>query len=230
LRKYLVTIAVLLLASVIHGATLATMIAEFRQRTGEKDTLTSFYTNADATTWINHAQDKLVRIGGYIPMQVDIRYSKDSMAYKLPVTFKQLKGAIRRSSGVWSHLIYNPGFRVDSTVANYFVEWKNTDTALLYLGGKTWVTPDTIRIFYNGSVARMTALTDECKVSSDLQVLILEEAISMYEEAKRSYQAMALIRGQVRQDMGLVTGGSVSQSPSSGPGGSKGGTVVGESQ
>lgn len=212
----------LLLAGSVQPATLASLIAELRQRTGEKDTVNSFYTNADAKTYLNEAQDKLVRLGGYIPKHVDILYNFDSVTYRLPASFKALNGAIRRTKGQWARLLYNDNFKKDTSANHYFIQFKAVDTALLYLGGSYWNDGDTARIFYQGTATPMTTDTSTCLVSRDLQVFIIEEAVSMYEQAKRSFQSMALVRGQVRQDMGFQSKSSLGINPTA-PGGGGGG-------
>jgi hypothetical protein len=201
MKKTALVLSLLMLALPTRSATLADLIADFRVLTGETDTLTSFYTNADAKVYLNQAQDPIVRLGGYIRRQVDLPYSTDSLSYRLPATFIKPIGGLRRTEATWVEVAYNEGLR-DSIVATYMVQWKNTDTAKAYLGGR-WTEGDTLRLFYLAKASSMDTVSDVCDVPEDLQCFVLQEAIAIYEQAKRSFEAAALIRQQVRRDMGV---------------------------
>lgn len=201
MKRLTLVLGLLVLALSTRGATLADLIADLRVLTGEPDTVNSFYTNADAQVYLNQAQDPIVRLGGYIKRQVDVLYTTDSLSYRLPSTFIKVVSALRRTEGTWIETAYNDGLH-DSIVATYMVQWKNTDTAKAYLGGR-WTDGDTLRLFYLAKASPMDSLADVCDVPEDLQCFVLQEAIALFEQAKRSFEAAALIRQQVRRDMGV---------------------------
>lgn len=198
---------ILLLGLLLHcsadSATLQDLINDLRSLAAEKDTALSLFSDADASKWINMAQDKIVRLGGYIPKDVDVVVSLDSLSLALPADFRSIhqNGAVLRKVGIWSRCLNNPGFMVDTNVVNYFVGWAMEDSARFYVKGGILMTNDTIRVFYYAFATDMLATDSVCHVPSDMQTDIVEEAMGYVEQARKRYDAQQIIKGQVRSDM-----------------------------
>ena len=204
-RIILIAIALVLLPFILKAQTKADMTAEFRDRIAETDTLTSLVTDTMIGTFLNHAQDKQVRMANYLPAFQDIIYSRDSSSYRLDAAFKYETGVILRTAELWEAVLLNVNFQSDIDRFSYQIKFHTTDTAHLYIQGRDIYAGDTIRVFYNGTATRLTLDTTTCDVSRDLQVRIIEEAIIMYEEAKRSWTSQQLLWQQLRIDMGVVS-------------------------
>lgn len=204
--KLFFTLILLLLMGNSYAASLSDLIRDLRHATGELTDTTSFYTDSTANRWINLAQDRIVTLGGFIPKQVDFTFNRNDTTYTMPSDFRMIDGdkniAIHENS--ISPLWNNPGFKKDTTLNQYFIGWKDEDTAKLYIRGTYLVDDDLLRIFYLGTAADMAYDTSTCEVPDNLQGYIIEEAFSYYIRSQKRFQEASLIQSLIRQDMGIV--------------------------
>lgn len=208
MRSLIWVILFIVWVSPAYSATLAELIADCRAISGETDTAAGINTDADWTKFINLAQDKIVRLGGFIPKHSEGTVANsDSLGIVMPSDFRFINrknnGLIYFASGQWHRGLENPGFLVDTNVFNYFIGWKTADTAMMYAKRGSGNT-HTYRLFYFGTAADLDTLTDTCEVKEDEHVFIVEEAVSYYLMALHAYQVAAGVRSGVRQDMGIV--------------------------
>jgi hypothetical protein len=205
MKKFLLALIVLLLVPFsLKADTLGQMIVELRFRIAETDTATSFFTDSGLTYYLNHAQDKQVRMANYIPKAANIIFYKDTNSYALPASFKYETGVMVRTGSMWEGVVKNPTFNIDTDRFSYDTKFHTSDSARLYLEGRDLYDGDTVRVFYNGSAARLTAVGDSCEVARDLHVRIIEEAITMCEQAKRAWASQKLLWEQLRLDLGVI--------------------------
>jgi len=204
MRLIFILVFGLMISPYCMSATLSSLITDLRYRADETDTATSNFSDAQAKNWLNDAQERIVSLGGFIQKQVDISYALgDSLGYVLPSDFRYDAGAMYRSGRQWETMVENPNFAVDTDVYQYFIKWKNSDTALLYIKGELWI-GNTIRVFYLGVATEMTSDTTECEAQDDMEPFIVEEAFSYYLESMRMFQPADQIQRKVRTDMGLT--------------------------
>lgn len=196
----------LILVSPSRGATAADMIADFRILTDEDTTQGSLVADTEILVFLDNAQDKIVRIGGYLKKSTDVIHSEDSNSYGLPLAFRRLDGIAVHATNEgfkWTKVFNNPFFMIDTTVYQYYIGWSHPDSARIYFKGAFWK-GDTIRVSYIGDAADLDSLTAVCEVPTDLQTFIIEEAIANYERAKRNHQVQRQTQIQVRMDMGIL--------------------------
>ena len=131
MKKYLL-IVLLLVASASYSATLSDLKHKLRVRTSELTDSTSFFTDTMATIWLNMAQERIVRLGGYIPKYTDINYSWDSNTYNLPSGFIRATSGNIKTRGQWfpAYMVNNI---VDSPYIQMKVVWKDEDSAQVIL-------------------------------------------------------------------------------------------------
>jgi hypothetical protein len=192
-----------LLFAVAGADTGTELIERLRSRTGEPDSLTSNYTQAEALQWINDGQAKINLLGGYTHKSTDITYAQsDSLGAVLPSDFRYQDGCMLRMGRVWEPMYLNPKFETDDSKIHYFIEWQNEDTARIYFRNieRNGLR---IRLFYLATVAEL-GRTDTCQVWEDHQGFIIEEAYSYYLESLRMFEPAMVLRQQTRQDMGIL--------------------------
>lgn len=207
MKRFLYVVLLLLLTAVqSKSATLLSdLIEQLRGRAGVSSDTTVSFTNTDAMHWLNQSQNKIVKIGDYIPKHTDIEWlESDSLGYVLPSDFRVVDQAMIRSGNTWRPVLENPGFAVDKVTPQFFVKRKNADTAVFYT---RYIYLDTslVRLFYRGTASQFTALTDTAEVQVDRHVFIIEEAYSMYLQSERGFQEAQALVAQNRQDMGIVS-------------------------
>ncbi len=184
---------------------LSDLIEQLRGRAGVSADTTAAFTNTDAMHWLNQAQNKIVKIGDYIPKHTDIVWlESDSLGYVLPSDFRVVDQAVIRSGLVWRLVLENPGFAHDTTAPQFFVKRQNADTALIY-SKNIYMESQLVRLFYRGTASQFTALTDTVEVQVDRHVFIIEEAYAMYLQSERLFQEAQVNIALSRQDMGLVS-------------------------
>ncbi len=101
-----------------------------RHRTAELTTATSFYSDSSAAIWLNLAQFRIVKLGGYIPKFTDIVYTEDSNFYALPTDFRQVTGAEIMSRGIWYPVAVVDNFTADP-ISQVKISWVNEDSAIV---------------------------------------------------------------------------------------------------
>ncbi len=208
LRRILVLWAFVLFVIPVQSESatlLSDLITQLRGRAGVSADTGVAFTNTDAMHWLNQSQNKIVKIGDYIPKHTDIEWlESDSLGYVLPSDFRVVDQAMIRSGRVWRPVLENPGFAVDIVKPQFCVKWQDADTALFY---SRYIYMDTqlVRLFYRGTATQFTALADVVEVQVDRHVFIIEEAYAMYLESERLFQEAQLIIALSRQDMGLVS-------------------------
>lgn len=188
-----------------NAAALSDLLRDMRFMTAEQTESTSFFSDTLGQRWLNLAQSRITKLGGYIPKQIDIVYSEDSTTYVLPSDFRKVdqdRNLMITETEI-KHLFLNPGFITDTNVAQYFISWKNEDTALLYLEATSSFDGDTARIFYLGTAAEMLYDTSTCEVPTILHDYIIQEAVSYYIFSQKRYQEAFLIQQNLRRDMGI---------------------------
>lgn len=195
---------VLLLAVTAAAQTAQDLVDQLRVRAGEVDTATSMATNSELLTYLNHSQDKINKLVGYLHRQVDIYYKKDSLRYTLPSDFKYPLGVTVYTSGEWEGAIPVPFFVHDSATYMFFVEWRATDTAEIYLRGSDFTDDQLVRVFYAATAPNMDSLNDTCMIAKDDRVYLIEEALGMYEAAKRSNSTYQQHWQNTRLDIGVI--------------------------
>lgn len=156
-------------------------------------------------------------VGGYVSRYTDKIFDIDSTRYLLPAHTREISGAMVYTGEQWETVILNPYFTVDTSSYQYFVGRANKDTAWLYLRATgNLVDGDTVRVFYTAGVTagdsvkivyyaapeHMTSST-ECDLPDDLEVFVVEEAIGMYEQARKNAAAQQATYQGVRMDLGL---------------------------
>lgn len=213
MKSLVLLLALVLLAACVSAADLDDLTLDFRESILETDTSRSLIPDTIVHTFINMAQDKIVRLGGFLRKTYTFVYHEDSSSFGLPSTFKSigLNGVMRQSAGIfsqgdWFSIVYNPGFRKDTIVAHYTVGWDTTDTPRLYIKGNI-DEDDSIKVFYRARATAMATGAAVCQVPADEHIFIIEEAISLYEKAKRSHQVMQLLQQTTRMDMGIIKQG-----------------------
>jgi len=195
---------IVMLFSCGQATILSELTSQFRTLIGEPDTATAYCTNTMIKTWLNLAQQKIVKLMREGIYQYDYTYVAESLSYELPSEFLEIKGVMVREENQWVAAIPNPNFFVDTGSYTFFTAQKKPDTSLLYLRGSGFKEGDTIRIFYRKPLASMDTLTDTCEVAADLQIFVLEEAESYFEKATKNYAAWQALFQQIRIDMGLI--------------------------
>lgn len=206
MRRLLFGLVVLLqlVAIQAHPTTLSALILRLRDRAGvSSDTLRAF-TNLEAMNWVNDAQGVIIKLGNYLPKQVDISYDEaDSLGYLLPTDYRINDRCVLRYGLVWEAVVENPGFAADTDQAAFFVKRKNKDTTLFYIKNVT-IPNQTIRLFYRGVATPFTAVTDTVGYQSDRESFVITEAYTYYLESERFFQEAQAVRQQLRQDMGVM--------------------------
>lgn len=291
-----ITIALLVLVGASQAETAADLVTQFRVRAGEQDTLRSFADDTSILTMLDMAQDKVVRLGGYLPKRQIFTYTAGQASYVLDSTFRNATGVSVRKSGAWTpvpikgqanpdstslmwdvtwvdsdsaelHIfgipepftqdiifsfdsasygldsgfvyetavlvrtsqkwepvMHNDGFKEDVASFTYMIRPTSVNRSRLYLRGDDFYDGDTIRVFgnlppraltltqgdtilvsYNGKAPALDQLTDSCYVSSELQGMIVEEALVYWEQSKAFYQNMQALWQQLRIDMGVIS-------------------------
>ena len=202
-RFWCILLLGLLLHSGVNSATLQNLINDLRALAAEKDTLLSLFSDADASKWLNMAQDKIVRLGGYLPKSTEIIYSSTSQSMALPTDYRSMhqNGALVRKAKQWNMMLENPGFIVDTGVANFFVGWHHEDTARFFSKGIVLITGDTMLVVYYAFATDRLATDSVCHVPQDMHVDIVEEAMGYVEQARKRYDIQQIIKAQVRADM-----------------------------
>lgn len=204
--KALLVILLVCIGSFAQADTLDSLISKFRVRAMEKDSTTSLATNADIKVFINQAQARIAKVGGYLPKRVNIAYVEGTLIYSLPSTYKYLddkNGVLLRSADDWIPMLFNPGFLKDTTAPNYTVAFVGGDTAKLYLSGVGFAEDDTVAVHYFGAATPLTTGSQECDFPNDQEVFLIDEALLLYEQAKRDWGAYQLLYQSQRQDMGV---------------------------
>lgn len=198
-----VILLIVLLHSSANSVTLQNLINDLRALAGEKDTLLSLFSDDDASKWLNMSQDKIVRLGGYLPKSTVIIYASDSQSLALPTDFRSMhsNGALLWKAGMWSRMLNNPGLMVDTNVANFFIGWVHEDSARMFSKGTILMTGDTVRLFYFAFATDMLTTDSVCHVPADMHVDIVEEAMGYVEQSRKRYDIQQIIKGQVRSDM-----------------------------
>lgn len=200
---------VILLVALTWGSsdakTLEGLINDFRIRAGEKDSSKSIASDADIRLFLDHAQARIAKVGGYLPKRVNIAYVEGTLIYTLPSTYKYLddkNGVLLRSADDWIPMLFNPGFLKDTTAPNYTVAFVGGDTAKLYLSGRGFAEDDTIVVHFYGAANNLSFGT-ECDFPNDQEVYVVDEALLLYEQAKRDWAGFQLLYQSQRQDMGV---------------------------
>lgn len=200
--KELILLCLIFLATTAYAGDRENLVERFRVRIGEPTAATSLVTDSNIALMLNMSQDKVVRLGGFIQKQVDVRYRYDSTSYALPATFKRALGAMTWDGGNSYTVMENPFFRYDTSDYQYFVAWVESDSAELYLRGVSMFDGQLIRLFYLGTATSMDTVGAPCEVADDEEVYVIEEAISYYEQSKQNYAALQLIFEMVRTAFG----------------------------
>lgn len=204
MKRLAVILILLFVACGLRAATLYDLVTQLRATVGEEDSTWSAFSDTTAKKWLNLAQDKINRLGGYIEKTWDHTYATaDTFGVVLPSDFKAPKSAIIWVGNQWETMVPNKAFRYDTAAYQFDVQWKNKDTARVYFKGSDLYAGLQIRLTYLGNAADLTDSATVCEVSSDLQVFVIEEAISYYLKAQRQYQAAFMLEQQIRHDMGI---------------------------
>lgn len=185
------------------------LISDFRILTGEIIAEGSIVVDSEIVVFLDRAQDKIVRLGGYLEKSYDIVHSEDSTNYGLPSKLKKVVSVIVFSAAQgnrWWPVLHNPDFAVDVEEFHYFIRWDTVDSPRLYLQANIveFVEEDTIRVIYKAEANDLDATTDTCEVTSDLQTFIIEEAIALHERSKRNFTGQQQIQTQTRVDIGII--------------------------
>ena len=193
---------------IAYAETLSGLLERLQWRIGEPDTAQAFLPDTALQLFLNDAQNKVVRLNGYLPKQVDITFDFDSMKYALPSDFKLVEGVLARmDDNRWYKVSVNPYFMIEGDSLQYFIGWKTPDSAELYFKGKDFYNGMVIRVFYRARAPSMDSLPDSCYVPTDLHGEIIEEAASYYEHANHNYGAFQLLNQGVRMDLGILKQG-----------------------
>lgn len=182
------------------------LISDFRVLTDEIAAQGSIVHDSEIVVFLNRAQDKVVRLGGFLPKKHDIVHSSDSLDYQLPSDVKRVTSIETRATaeaGNWIGFVRNEGFVIDTTVYQFYVRWDSVTAPRVYVSGDL-ETGDTIRVSYLGDAVDLTATTDSCEVPTNLQTFIIEEAIASYYRSKQNFSAQQQTQDQTRLDIGLV--------------------------
>ena len=202
----LLLVACFFLCGRVQGVTLASdLISDFRILTDEIVAQGSIVEDSEIVVFLNHAQDKVVRLGGFLPKKHDIVHSSDSLDYQLPSDVRRVTSVEIRATAEaeqWIGFVRNEGFLIDTTVYEYYIRWDSATSQRIYVSGDL-ESGDTIRVSYLGDANDLTATTDTCEVPTDLQTFIIEEAIANYYRSKQFFRAQQQIQNQVRTDMGI---------------------------
>ena len=206
-RLILFVLACFFLCSATQGVTLVSdLISDFRILTDEIAAQGSIVEDSEIVVFLNRAQDKVVRLGGFLPKKHDIVHSSDSLDYQLPFDVKYVTSVELRATGEageWAGFVRNEGYIIDTTVYEYYIRWDSATAPRVYVSGDLEL-GDTIRVSYLGDANDLTATTDTCEVPTDLQAFIIEEAIANYYRSKQNFSAQQQTQNQTRLDMGLV--------------------------
>lgn len=183
------------------------LISDFRILTDEIAAQGSIVEDSEIVVFLNRAQDKIVRLGGFLPKKYDIVHAAGSTSYQLPSDVKRVISveakAVAEGSN-WAGFIRNEGFIIDTTVYEYYIRWDSATTPRLYIKGDAINSGDTLRVSYVGDANDLTATTDTCEVPTDLQTFIIEEAIANYYRSRQNFTAQQQTQNQTRLDMGLI--------------------------
>ena len=112
-----------LIPAVVYAESLGDLLIDLRYRTGEVATSESNYADSVAIGWINMAQSRVVKLGGYLPKSVDYVYEGDSNYVHLPPDFRAITQLKVKSEGRWFG---------DSSILGD-VDWIDEDSAELVL-------------------------------------------------------------------------------------------------
>lgn len=202
-------LAVLILCSVLfwvngQATDREDCVSMLRRVTAEEDTATSLYTDSTAAIWLNLGQHKAVKVGQYIPKHYDLFHNMDSADYALPSDFKAIQGLLVKKNTEWVRSFPNPFFILDTNVYQYFVGWKDQDSARLYLKGDNLLNDDTVRVFYLARAVDMDTGGAVCTVPGDLIPYVIDEAVQYYERYKRRFDVAGQVYQQSRTDMGII--------------------------
>lgn len=209
-KLFLLFLLLALFPSLIYGATAADLIEKLRERTGETKASTSFFQDSTALSWLDMAQSKIVRIGGFIPkMDVITIPANDSGVYDLPSDFNSIDGGamVKKTGYPWQHMRNNPLFAIDTISYQFFVKWADTGQAQIYVKGAMLTSGDVIRVFYFGAASELTSTSSPVNVRRDLHPYIVEEALSFYFGAIKQAQVHQEIWTETRTDLGVIERG-----------------------
>ncbi len=162
------------------------------------------------------AEVNLIR-GELVQDHLDILFSHDSAYYGLPENCWRVIGIMVRSNEEWIGAALNELFITDTFTYSYF-HYRSHQGSQLYFKSSLLYDDDTIRVFYtrmaeDGDTLRvsysaraetMAGLNDSCDAPEDLDGLIIEEALSFYEQAKRRHDLKSALWQQIRIDMGVL--------------------------
>lgn len=205
MKKVIIFILVLVFVhQFVQAETLGDLLTGFRYRIDETDSSNSVIVNAAGRYFIDQAQDKYVRMTGYLHKDTDIVYDDTTPDYALPSGFKMVEGVMVKNNNFWYRTVPNPYFLRDTNITSWFVGWSDPATARLYMRGGTLADGDTVRVFYRSTASSLDTTTDTCEVPTDEQVHIIDEAILMYQEAKQNFQAQQALWQQLRIDEGVL--------------------------
>lgn len=213
-RFKIIVVSIILVWMIVCSPSQATtlvsdLIADFRILTDEIAAQGSIVEDSEIVVFLNRAQDKIVRLGGFLPKKYDIVHASDSTSYQLPSDVKRVTSVEMKATaeaGNWAGFVRNEGFIIDTTVYEYYIRWDSATAARLYIKGDNMVEDDTIRVSYVGDANDLTATTDTCEVPTDLQTFIIEEAIANYYRSKKNFTAQQQTQNQTRLDIGLIGG------------------------
>lgn len=204
----LVLVACFFPCSRAQGRTVVSdLIADFRILTDEIAAQGSIVDDSEIVVFLNRAQDKIVRLGGFLPKKYDIVHDEDSTSYQLPSDVKRVTNVEVKAGAEadnWAGLIRNEGFIIDTNVYEYFIRWDSVTAPRLYIKSDAIGDNDTLRVSYVGDAIDLTATTDSCEVPTDLQAFIIEEAIANYYRSRQNFTAQQQTQNQTRLDMGLL--------------------------
>jgi hypothetical protein len=203
--KRLATLVLLLsLAGAAQGQTLASdLVTLLRLRTGERDTVASYFTNEEALLLLNSAQDRVVTLGGLLEKSYDTTYQRaDSLGVTLPSTYRFVTEVKTYLGKTWQGIKPNPSFADPTSDFCYDVDWYDADSARIMFRGD-FMQGVRLRITYLGVAESLDALTDTVQVRSDQEGLIVEEAMRYYLESLSKFQAAAQMQMGVRADIGV---------------------------
>ena len=184
------------------------LITDFRILTDEIAAQGSIVHDSEIVVFLNRAQDKVVRLGGFLPKKHDIVHSSDSLDYQLPSDVRYVTSVETRATAEadkWTGFVRNEGFIIDTTAYEYYIRWDSATAQRIYVSGDL-ENGDTIRVSYLGDANDLTDTTDTCEVPTDLQTFIIEEAIANYYRSRQNFSAQQQTQNQTRLDMGLVRG------------------------
>lgn len=202
--KQLIFLVVLCLAISAKGATLADLVKDLRLITGEPDSMVSSYTDSTAWVWLNLGQDIIVKLGGYLPKTYDYTLlDTDTFGVVLPSDFRAPVSGKIWDGAQWEGVLQVPEFILDSDIYMYTIDWKNPDSARLYVRGSELFQDQLFRLSYIGDAASLDSATGAFEPFENLRAFVVQEAMVFYLFSLKDYQAAFALRQMIRQDMGL---------------------------